>query len=98
MKNDHRELKDLISIGPAMLRDFGLLNIRSVEQLAKLDAKKLYTKLGRVAGSTRTSAYWIRSKLPSHKPAIPDSRRNSASGGGGAGREKKEPRREIRKQ
>ena len=49
MKNDRRELKDLISIGPAMLRDFGLLNIRSVEQLAKLDAKKLYTKLGRVA-------------------------------------------------
>ena len=49
MKNGRRELKDLISIGPAMLRDFGLLNIRSVEQLAKLDAKKLYTKLGRVA-------------------------------------------------
>jgi len=49
MKNDHRELTDLISIGPAMLRDFGLLNIRNVEQLAKLDAKKLYTKLGRVA-------------------------------------------------
>jgi predicted RecB family nuclease len=45
MKNT-RELKDLISIGPAMLRDFKLLGIRSVEQLAKQDAKKLYHKAG----------------------------------------------------
>ncbi|HET9802919.1 MAG TPA: helix-hairpin-helix domain-containing protein [Candidatus Acidoferrum sp.] len=44
-----RELKDLISIGPAMLRDFELLGIRSVKQLAKADPKKLYAKLGRVA-------------------------------------------------
>ena len=44
-----RELKDLISIGPAMLRDFELLGIRSVAQLAKQDPKKLYDKLGRVA-------------------------------------------------
>src|SRR5215813_7943499 len=49
MKKGARELKDLISIGPAMLRDFELLGIRSVEQLAKQDAKKLYAKLGRVA-------------------------------------------------
>jgi len=44
-----RELKDLISIGPAMLRDFELLGLRSVAQLAKQDPKKLYAKLGRVA-------------------------------------------------
>jgi hypothetical protein len=44
-----RELKDLISIGPAMLRDFELLNIRTVQQLAKQDPMKLYEKLGRVA-------------------------------------------------
>jgi len=49
MKRKERELKDLISIGTAMLRDFKLLGIRSVRQLAKQDAKKLYTKLGRVA-------------------------------------------------
>ena len=49
MKRNERQLKDLISIGPAMLRDFELLNIRSVEQLARQDAKKLYDKLGRVA-------------------------------------------------
>jgi nucleotidyltransferase/DNA polymerase involved in DNA repair len=38
-----------VSIGPAMLRDFELLKIRTVEQLAKQDAKKLYDKLGRIA-------------------------------------------------
>jgi len=30
-----RQLGDLISVGPAMLRDFELLGIRSVTQLAK---------------------------------------------------------------
>ena len=49
MKKKQRELKDLISIGPAMLRDFELLVVRSVKELAKQDAKKLYAKLGRVA-------------------------------------------------
>jgi nucleotidyltransferase/DNA polymerase involved in DNA repair len=49
MKKDERQLKELISIGPAMLRDFELLGIRSVEQLAKRDAKKMYDKLRRVA-------------------------------------------------
>ena len=49
MKKDSRELKDLISIGPAMLRDFELLKIRTVEQLANRDPKKLYVRLGRVA-------------------------------------------------
>ena len=44
-----RELKDLISIGPAMLRDFELLGIRSVAQLAKQDPKRMYARLGRVA-------------------------------------------------
>ena len=49
MRTERRELKDLISIGPAMLRDFELLGIRSVAQLAKRDPKKMYTKLGRIA-------------------------------------------------
>ena len=49
MKKDSRELKDLISIGPAMLRDFALLKIRTVEQLANQDPKKLYVRLGRTA-------------------------------------------------
>ena len=49
MKKVARQLRDLISIGPAMLRDFELLKIRSVEQLAKQDPQRLYLRLGRVA-------------------------------------------------
>jgi len=49
MKENQRQLKDLISIGPAMLRDFELLKIRSIKQLAKQDPKKMYAKLGRIA-------------------------------------------------
>ncbi len=44
-----RQLGDLISIGPAMLRDFELLGIRSVAQLARQNPQRLYEKLGRVA-------------------------------------------------
>jgi nucleotidyltransferase/DNA polymerase involved in DNA repair len=44
-----RPLGDLISIGPAMLRDFELLGIRSVAQLARQNPQRLYEKLGRVA-------------------------------------------------
>jgi Pathogenicity locus len=49
MKKDSRELKDLISIGPAMLRDFALLKIRTMQQLANQDPQKLYLRLQRVA-------------------------------------------------
>jgi hypothetical protein len=45
-----RQLADLISIGPAVLRDFELLKIRSVAQLARQNPRKLYDKMGRVAG------------------------------------------------
>ena len=44
-----RQLGDLISIGPAMLRDFELLGIHSVAQLARQNPQRLYEKLGRVA-------------------------------------------------
>lgn len=45
-----RRLEDLISIGPAMLRDFELLGIRSVEQLARQEPVRLYRKLCRITG------------------------------------------------
>ena len=45
---EQRELKDLISIGPAMLRDFKLLGIRSVSQLSRRNAEKIYEELCRV--------------------------------------------------
>jgi hypothetical protein len=42
-----RRLGDLISIGPAMLRDFELLGIRSVTELAKQDPHRMYEKMER---------------------------------------------------
>jgi hypothetical protein len=50
MTPDARRLENLISIGPAMLRDFELLRIRSVAQLAKQNPRKLYEKLCRATG------------------------------------------------
>lgn len=46
-----RQLQDLISIGPAMLRDFELLGVRSLSQLAKQDPHKLYSRLERLTGT-----------------------------------------------
>jgi hypothetical protein len=45
-----RELADLISIGPAMLKDFELLGIQSVRQLARQNPERLYEKLSRKMG------------------------------------------------
>ena len=44
----NRLLHDLISVGPAMLRDFDQLGIRSVPQLAKQDPQKMYARLNRL--------------------------------------------------
>ena len=45
-----RELRDLISIGPAMVRDFKLLGVNSVAELARRNPQTLYEKLCRVTG------------------------------------------------
>lgn len=45
-----RELSDLISIGPAMLRDFETLGIRSVAQLARQNPQRMYARLNRLSG------------------------------------------------
>src|ERR1700674_3418689 len=45
-----RRLQDLISVGPAMLRDFETLGIRSVKDLAKQEPKRMYGKLQRLKG------------------------------------------------
>jgi nucleotidyltransferase/DNA polymerase involved in DNA repair len=45
-----RRLKDLISIGPAMLKDFEQLGIKSVAQLAKQQPHKMYQRLQRLRG------------------------------------------------
>jgi Pathogenicity locus len=51
MPSNPRNLQDLISIGPKMLRDFELLKVRSVAQLAKQDPQKMYQKLQRLTGT-----------------------------------------------
>jgi hypothetical protein len=43
-----RRLEDLISVGPAMVRDFNLLGIHSVGQLARRNPEKLYEKLCKI--------------------------------------------------
>ena len=48
MKKEQRRLQDLVSVGPAMLRDFELLGIHTIPQLARQDPRKLYDKLCRV--------------------------------------------------
>ena len=40
-----RQLGDLISIGPAMLRDLEELGIRSVAQLARQNPRRMYDRL-----------------------------------------------------
>ncbi len=45
-----RLLRDLVSVGPAALRDFEMLGVRSVAQLARADANELYERLCRVTG------------------------------------------------
>src|SRR5882757_206939 len=49
MASDPRTLSGLISVGPAMLRDFEILGVRSVAQLARRNPQRLYESLCRVA-------------------------------------------------
>jgi nucleotidyltransferase/DNA polymerase involved in DNA repair len=52
MKAKERGLRDLVSVGPAMAKDFQLLGIHSVEQLAKHDPRRLYDRLQQKVGHT----------------------------------------------
>jgi len=45
-----RALKDLISVGPAMLRDFEMLGIHSMAQLAKQNPERMYARLNHITG------------------------------------------------
>jgi len=45
-----RRLQDLISVGPAMLRDFDQLGVHTVPQLAKQHPKKMCARLERLTG------------------------------------------------
>ncbi len=45
-----RSLRDLVSVGPAMVRDFELLGVHTVEELARRNPEKLYEQLCQVTG------------------------------------------------
>lgn len=45
-----RKLEDLTSVGPATLKDFELLEIKTVEDLKEHDASELYEKLCLLSG------------------------------------------------
>ena len=51
MSVETRELKDLISVGPAMLRDFRMLGIENVPHLARQNPERLYEKLCSLTGA-----------------------------------------------
>lgn len=53
MIGQERRLKDLVSVGPAMLRDFELLGVSSVAQLARRNPEKMYERLCQVTGQTQ---------------------------------------------
>jgi hypothetical protein len=48
MPAEERKLRDLVSVGPAMLRDFDLLGVASVKELSKNNPEKLYERLCRI--------------------------------------------------
>jgi hypothetical protein len=50
VEGEERRLGDLESVGPATLRDFATLGIRTVEQLARRDATALFDELCRARG------------------------------------------------
>ena len=50
---DSRTLADLNSVGPAMLRDFERLGVRTVAQLARRNPERLYEELCRRTGQSQ---------------------------------------------
>ena len=48
-----RRLEDLVSVGPALLRDFEMLGVNTVAQLARRNPDKLYEKLCEVTGQVQ---------------------------------------------
>ena len=64
MPTEERKLQDLVSIGPAMLRDFELLGIASVSQLSRQNPEKLYEHLCRITGQPVDMVFSKSSRTP----------------------------------
>jgi hypothetical protein len=50
MQTEKRQLRDLVSIGPAMMRDLELLGIRSVSELRRRNPNRMYRQICRIKG------------------------------------------------
>jgi hypothetical protein len=50
MTADSRNLSDLISVGPAMLRDFEILGVHNIQQLARRNPERMYEALCQATG------------------------------------------------
>ena len=57
MPAEARRLEHLVSVGPAMLRDFELLGVRSVAQLARRNPQKLFQRLVALTGPQDVCCY-----------------------------------------
>lgn len=53
MFTHERRLEDLVSVGPAMIRDFEMLGVHSVAQLARRSPEKLFEKLCEISGQAQ---------------------------------------------
>ena len=47
---EERQLTDLVSVGPSILRDFRTLGITSVRQLSRKKPERMYQRLCRIKG------------------------------------------------
>ena len=53
MPKPERDLRDLVSVGPAIARDLAVLGIHSVKQLSRRNPEKLYEKLCELTGQAQ---------------------------------------------
>ena len=81
---DHRQLKDLSGVGPAMLSDLRILGIHSVNELALQDGKELYDRLSNSPETCRTSVSLMFFAVPSLKRVIRNFPSSRETGGTGA--------------
>ena len=74
-----RRLRDLQGIGPAMLKDFELLGVRSVDQLAREDGLALYERLNRLCGTRQDPCVLDTFRCAvaqAQDPGLPDEKKN----------------------
>ena len=53
MTKQERQLQDLVSVGPAIARDFVALGVRSVAQLAKRNPERLFEQFCQLTGESQ---------------------------------------------